>query len=764
MEFYVLIIGLLFVLAIVDLVVGVSNDAVNFLNSAIGSRVAGPRVILVVASAGIFIGATSSAGMMEVARSGIFNPGEFMFAEVMVIFLAVMLTDIILLDAFNTVGLPTSTTVSIVFELLGAAVAIALIKMFNDPQAVQSLSHYINQEKVGEIIMGILLSIVIAFSAGALIQYVARALFTFEYERHIKGIGVLWSGIALTSISYFLLIKGLKSTGLVPPILLEWSEEHLVLFLLAAFSLMTLLSFLLQRSGMPIFRIVVLAGTFALAMAFAGNDLVNFIGVPLAGFEAYKTWSASGLGASELSMQSLAGEYPAQTALLFAAGMVMVLTLWTSRKARSVTETEVNLGRQDEGSERFESNMISRGIVRTITRSAELSSNAIPPTWRSYMESRFQRSVPLARLELTDEPSFDLVRASVNLTVASILIAIATSFKLPLSTTYVTFMVAMGSSLSDRAWGRDSAVYRVSGVLSVIGGWFVTALVAFVVAALVAALIFQFGSVAITAIGLLAVMSLVLSFRFHARKEKRKASIEEAHKASVTMSSRELVSQVQQNTADTLEEIARVYHMATDGLCREDQVRLKKASHAIRALNRTRHDFRQTTYHAIRKVREEGSEGSRALLLNADLEKDILQSSILLVELTRKHVDDVLLPLLPEQQQALRELGEELKAFLEDCASAIRSANFSQRKAFKGKKQQLLLRVEGLITEQSAGIKKQQYGSRNSILFFNFLLESKDIIAVAFRFVKLHNRLQKTLDSGQSDSLISASDDGEEGD
>jgi hypothetical protein len=489
-------------------------------------------------------------------------------------------------------------------------------------------------------------------------------------------------------------------------------------------------------------------------MAFAGNDLVNFIGVPLAGYESYLAWAGSAIAPESFSMEILAEKYPAQSFLLFLAGLIMMVTLWTSRKARSVTETEVNLGRQAEGSERFHSNLISRSIVRIVARSARLSEVALPLTWKQYLSSRFERGKVAQVSAQLEGPSFDLVRASVNLTVASILIAIATSYKLPLSTTYVTFMVAMGTSLSDRAWGRDSAVYRVAGVLQVIGGWFVTAMVAFVVSALAALLIVHFKTPAIAVLALLAVLALVFSFRYHKKKNQQKQNLEAARIAAESSTARDLIAQVRGNTADTLQQVSRIYRMSVDGVCREDQTTLRQASRGIRELSALRHDYRQTTYTAIRKLREEKSEGSRAMVLNSDLEKDILQCCGLVVDLSARHVADVLMPLLPEQQEALREVESALCGLLDDAAGVLRSGEFSQRKALRQRKRELMRRIEDLLGEQAHGIQSQRYSSRNSMLFFNLLMESKDIAAVAFRFIKLHHRLENALKSGQSEHLL----------
>lgn len=520
MDFFAFLIAALFVLALIDLSVGVSNDAVNFLNSAIGSRVASRRTILIVATGGILIGALFSSGIMEVARKGIFNPELFTFADVMVVFLAVMIADVLLLDFFNTFGMPTSTTVSIVFELLGAATAVALIHVIQHPDSAPFLD-FINGRNALAIIAGILLSVVIAFFVGTLVQFVSRLLFTFEETRHTALARITWSAIALTMITWFLFIKGLKGAGFVTGDVQVFVQQNQYLLLGAIFLLWLGVSFLLRQFGLNPLVFVVLAGTFALAMAFASNDLVNFIGVPLAGLESWKAWSGSGMSPDAYTMDILREPVQSSHFYLFGAGVVMAVTLWVSAKARSVTKTEVTLARQDEGSERFRPGPLSRALVRIFLVAAQTLQALTPPPWQSEVNRRFSRDREGTRV--TDAPAFDLVRASVNLAVASILIAIATAMKLPLSTTFVSFMVAMGTSLADRAWGRDSATYRVAGVLSVLGGWFATAAAAFLLAAFFAVLLSLFGAVALGGLLLLVVLALYHSFRFHGERTRREA-------------------------------------------------------------------------------------------------------------------------------------------------------------------------------------------------------------------------------------------------
>ncbi|MCB0374511.1 MAG: inorganic phosphate transporter, partial [Sinomicrobium sp.] len=527
---YLLMIVALAVLAAADLVVGVSNDAVNFLNSAIGSKAVSFKTIMIVASLGVAVGAIFSSGLMEVARKGIFNPGEFMFDEIMIIFMAVMITDVLLLDFFNTVGMPTSTTVSIVFELLGASVAMALIKIGEGGGSVLDLINYINTSKATEIILGILLSVVIAFSVGAVVQWVSRALLSFNFEKNAKWTAALFGGIALTAITYFIFVKGIQGT--------PYADERFTLtggatikdfleakvFLIVGISLVfwSLLSWLFMAFFKTnIYKLIILVGTFALALAFAGNDLVNFIGVPIAGWQSYEAWTASGIPADAFGMDVLASKVTTPTFLLLIAGIIMVATLWFSGKAKSVVKTSIDLSSQSDIKERFQPNFLSRGLVRLIIAMASMASYILPDSWQAKIEKQFKQPViVLPRNKIYELPAFDMVRAAVNLMVASVLISVATSMKLPLSTTYVTFMVAMGTSLADRAWGSESAVYRVAGVLNVIGGWFFTALIAFVVAGIIAYLM-NLHVPSVTAVLLLiAILILVRNYISHNKKAK----------------------------------------------------------------------------------------------------------------------------------------------------------------------------------------------------------------------------------------------------
>jgi len=574
-EIFLIAVVVLLLFAVFDLVVGVTNDAVNFLNSSIGSRVAPYFVIMIIASLGILAGVTFSSGMMEVARKGIFHPQFFTMPELITIFLAVMLTDILLLDLFNTYGLPTSTTVSIVFELLGAAVAVSAIKIMETEGGAMALGEYINTGKAMMIVFGILLSIVVAFCCGAVVQFFTRLIFTFDYQKKIKRYGSLWGGVAMATITFFILIKGAKGASFMTPESVQWIKNNSLLILVGIFIISAIiLQIAISLFKVNIFKPIVLVGTFALAMAFAANDLVNFIGVPLAGLSAYKTAMAAG-DPLTITMSALSQKVQSQTGLLLLAGIIMVVTLWLSKKARTVTETEISLGRQDETTERFESIWLSRTIVRMADSFFKSLTTVIPHNLRKTVSTRID---PHSYKDVTiqgPKPSFDLVRASVNLMVASAVVSFATSMKLPLSTTYVTFMVAMGTSFSDQAWGRETAVYRVTGVLTVIGGWFMTALIAFVVAFVFANIIHYFKVPGV--FGLLFIGALV----FWKNQRKHKGRVRETEETKVfnlkkITDAHMAISSTFDHLAHLLEAIRESFDLTFDALFDQDVDELKK--------------------------------------------------------------------------------------------------------------------------------------------------------------------------------------------
>lgn len=744
-EFFLIAIGLLFLLAIADLIVGVSNDAVNFLNSAIGSRAAPRKVILIVASLGIILGATFSSGMMEVARTGIFNPEAYYFSDVMIIFLAVMLTDVILLDFYNTFGLPTSTTVSLVFELLGTAVTVAALKIMATGADWDTLAGYINSAKALTIVTSILLSVGISLVFGVSLMYLSRLLFTFQYERRFRWFGGVWAGLALSAVTYFLLIKGIKGASFVPAAFSAWVKDNGGLLFLGSFLFWSLLMQVLMAFRVNVLQIVVLFGTFSLAMAFAGNDLVNFIGVPLAGYEAFRAWAGTGLDPDGFGMGVLREVENTNTGFLLLAGLVMTLTLWFSRKARTVTETEVNLGRQQEGLERFSPNLLAQGLVRVTIKLGRATRFILPGKWREKIKSRFEAPSSNAPADGAPQeqpaPAFDLIRATVNLTVASALIALGTSFKLPLSTTYVTFMVAMGSSLADRAWGRDSAVYRVAGVVNVIGGWFATAFIAFTVSGAFAFLLYQFRLPALIGLVLLAAGLITRTFILHHRREEVKRKREAAQAANSKMTTEQVASYTARQVAENLHAIGSAFSDALEGLRREDLLLLQQAKAAIKEIRRQNEEFRYSFYNDIRRIEEIHGHGSRAYLLVYDLRQDIVQSIAFIVEACNKHVKNSHRPLENSQSEELERVVVELAGYFGRITEMMSRQDFDLYQEVKAKKKALLLDLERLMAHQVDGIKQKAYNASNSLLYFSLLLETKDMVAVAARFAKLYYRL-----------------------
>lgn len=730
---FIIMVGILILLAIADLVVGVSNDAVNFLVSAIGSNAAPLKVIMVIAGAGVLFGATFSSGMMEVARKGIFNPQLFTFEAIMVIFLAVMLTDVILLDLFNSLGLPTSTTVSIVFELLGAAVAVSIISMNQNGESLAHLGNYINTSKALAIIAGILLSVVVAFSVGALVQFLSRLLFSFRYEQSYKKYGALWGSIAITSIVYFILIKGLKGTSFAGPdtLFYHWAENHLMLLLGINFLFWSGVLALLQLyTKINILKFIILVGTFALAMAFAGNDLVNFIGVPLAGLSSYKAWASSGVPHDEFMMTALSKKVPTGTLYLLGAGAIMVITLWLSKKARKVTKTSIDLSRQGTGNERFESNAAARAIVRSTIGISNFFNRILPASTVKKIESRF--IVP--EDEKDKSHSFDLIRAAVNLMVAGILISIGTSLKLPLSTTYVTFMVAMGTSLADKAWGRESAVYRVSGVLVVISGWFVTALVAFTAAFIFANIINWGGLVAALVLLILAGVSLVRSQFVVAKKERK----EEAESRKEKRATGDILSQCNYNVVNLLNSEQQLYKKTMQAFALSKRKSLKKLMMVEAVVNKRSKRLKDNIYTTVQEL-EAGSVDSAPFYVQVlDYLREIAHSLHFVVEPAFKHVDNQHKPLLQEQIEEFVLLAEKKSELTEMVIKAITEKNFDNFDEISEKQDEILDMIQSLHKSQVKRIKHGKVGTRNSMLYFNIMAETKNIVLYTVSLAKSH--------------------------
>ena len=692
---YLFMLVALAVLALADLIVGVSNDAVNFLNSAIGSKALSFRVIMIVASVGVAAGAIFSSGLMEVARKGIFNPEMFVFSEIMVIFIAVMITDILLLDFFNTLGLPTSTTVSIVFELLGAAVAMALLKIYTGDTNEQLIA-FINVTKATQIVLGIFLSIVFAFSIGAIVQYISRLFLSFHFQKKPIWMSALFGGMALTAITYFIIIKGIKGTpyaGETLPLLGgmtlgEFAETELITVSSIGLVFWTLISMIWVRFW-DIYKMIIAVGTFSLALAFAGNDLVNFIGVPIAAWQSYQSWLASGIAPELFSMGGLAAKVATPTIFLFIAGLVMVLTLWTSTKAKKVVKTTIDLSRQDKTEERFESNALSRGLVNAFVSTTGVINRIIPTPIQNLINKQFtQPTLEEAVIKKGDLPAFDNVRASINLTVAAVLISIATSYKLPLSTTYVTFMVAMGTSLADRAWGSESAVYRVAGVINVVGGWFLTAFIAFTACALLVTFIYFAKLVAII---ILLIFSAIILYRNYIRSQKESKTLKEEDELYMTEvgSVQGLIAESAYNVSRMVRRANEIYKNTIHGLSTENLDTLKKNKRSVRKLENEISTLRDQLYYFIKELDEDSVKASNFFIGLIDCLEDMCQSLELLNKKCQKHISNKHKKIKYTQIKALKTIENELEDLFSEIRFTFDLNDFDQIKEILPKKENL---------------------------------------------------------------------------
>ncbi len=744
---YFLMLVALAILAVADLVVGVSNDAVNFLNSALGSKALSFRTILIVASVGVACGAIFSSGLMEVARKGIFNPGEFYFDEIMFIFMAVMITDILLLDFFNTLGMPTSTTVSIVFELLGAAVTMALIKIAADNGQFVGFINYINYQNAIEIVVGILSSVVIAFTIGLLVQWIARLILSYDFEKRPKIVGAVFGGIALTSIVYFILIKGIGGTpyadhtyDLIGGMTIQsFLEERVYGVLLANFVFWTLLSYtLMVLARINIYKLIIGVGTFSLALAFAGNDLVNFIGVPIAAMQAYQAWVGSGIPAEEFGMGILAAEVETPTILLFITGLVMVATLWFSKRAFYVTDTEINLAREGEAKEKFQPNYLSRSVVRFTIGLSRWFSSMAPPKVRNKVNERFKKPViTLSRDKVLELPAFDLVRACVNLMVASILISIATSQKLPLSTTYVTFMVAMGSSLADRAWDAESAVYRVAGVFNVIAGWFSTAFIAFIAAGTTLALISFGKGAAISVLLIVAILLLARNYLAYNKKTKE-FKVEDRLRRAESRSIQGVIEESATNIANAVARSKKIYTNSINGLAKQDLNSLKKNKKQGDKLAAEIEDLREHTFYFIKNL-EEAHIGASNFYINAMGHlTDISQSLEYIGKVSHKHVQNNHKKLKYNQIKELKEIDQRLEDIFDKTKSVFDEKAFAKIGPILDSKQDLFELVSQKIDKQVSRTRTEESSPKNTTLYFSLLLETRDLMTAMMNLLEMY--------------------------
>ncbi len=742
-NFYIILVVVLFALAVSDLIVGVANDAVNFLNSAVGSKAAPKWLIFFMAAVGILIGAAFSNGMMEVARKGIFHPDMFFFSEIMVIFLAVMITDVIMLDTFNSLGLPTSTTVSVVFELLGAAVAVAVVKIkLAGGSALVELSQYINSDKALAIISGILVSVVIAFSVGAFVQYIARLIFTFNYRQPMKYFGSIYGGLAITTITYFMLVKGISDSSFAEikldsgETLSEWIIANTAQLLIFSFLGWTFVMQVLKWIfNIKILKVIVLAGTFALAMAFAGNDLVNFIGVPLAGFNSFEAWMAAGSPAPDsFSMGMLTGEVNTPGYMLLISGLVMIATLIFSRKARTVIATSVDLSRQNEGTEKFDSSILARVIVRSTTNFNNKLKKIVPEKLLNVVASRFK---PTDYFSQTDDepPAFDKIRASVNLVVASILIALGTSLKLPLSTTYVTFMVAMGTSLSDRAWDRDSAVFRISGVIAVISGWFLTAFIAFTGAAFIALIISLGGSLMIFVFIAVAIFMVV---RTHLLYKKRNQNSNEDEEDVINQGDN-LEVFVAKSTKQVLKALASSGYIITNGIAGflgEDADKIKSAQKSSFKFSKRAKKNKEKVYSTVHLLSGGLEDTSHYYVHLMDFKRQVANAAHFIIYPVVTYFSNNHKPFSPEQQTELMKLTQLTGKFFDLAIGIVKENRFEKLDDLINERENIFELLEILERNQIKRIKNKQVNTRNSILFFKISSEAKNILLHSVNMMK----------------------------
>ena len=740
---YLGIVIFLFLLAIFDLTVGVSNDAVNFLNSAIGAKAASFKTIILIAAAGIFCGATMSNGMMEIARHGIFRPEAFHFNELMCIFLAVMVTDVVLLDIFNTLGMPTSTTVSMVFELLGGTFALAMLKIAAGPESL-TFAELLNTEKALTVILGIFLSVAIAFFFGTLVQYLSRIIFTFNYTTKLKWTIGLFGGIAVTAIIYFMLIKGIKDASFMTDAHKLWVKDNTLTIVGGCFVFFTVLMQILHWCKVNVFKVIVLLGTFALAMAFAGNDLVNFVGVPLAGFSSYTDFTANGNGVANDYLMGALNE-PAKTPFifLFLSGVIMVISLITSKKAQNVIKTSVDLSRQDDGNEMFGSSAIARSLVRSMTTLGNNISKIIPEKVKVWLDSRFNKDEAI----LANGAAFDLVRASVNLVLAGLLIALGTSLKLPLSTTYVAFMVAMGSSLADRAWGRESAVFRVTGVLSVIGGWFITAGAAFIICFFVT-MIMYFGGM--TAMVIMIGVAAFILIRSNNKYRKKMKSEKQDDVFQQMLSSKDkavvwnlLRQHVRENLVKVLDFAANTYGQMTDGFIREDLKSLRKA---VSSTNDEKD--------ILKKIRRKETLGMRRIDRNVAIEKNtwfhlgsnsseqMMYCLKRMCEPCKEHVDNNFNPLPAECAEEFVPIRDMLKSLLERTKDIIDKGNYEEADLVLAEGEELKTCLSRLHKMRIERMQEENSSVKLSLVYLNLLQESQELVSIMRHMLRASRKFQ----------------------
>ena len=742
--FYLVVLLFLFVLAVFDLSVGVANDAVNFLSPAVGAKAAKFRTILIVAAVGIFVGATTSSGMMDIARHGIFTPNFYSFNDVMCIFLAVAATDVILMDIFNTLGMPTSTTVSMVFGLLGGSTALAMTKIWGGQYTYEQL---INTDKALQVIIAIFLSVAIAFVFGLVVMWLTRIIFTFNYKKHLRWTIALFGGAGVTSIFYFLIVSGLKGSNLLKDLgVSDWIDQNHGFLLLYCFCIFTVLAEVLHLLKVNIFKIIVLFGTFSLAMAFAGNDLVNFIGTPLAGLESFLDFTHNGNGeaAKSYTMDVLAGEsaLPYKHLFLLAAGIIMTTAVCTSKKAHKVVQTTVNLSRQDEGEEVFSSSRIARKTVRSVLNTTNAVSRYIPNNVKSWINTRFNSE----EATLDDGVAFDLVRASVNLVLAGLLIVVGTTLQLPLSTTYVAFMVAMGSSLADRAWGRETAVYRLTGVITVIGGWFITAGAAFIMSFTIATLNHFGGFVAmLILIGILAAVLINNNKKFNKQQEE---NVDTLFRQLVRCHDKQqtwqlLIKHVSQTQSELIDFAQKALNGIVNGMMNEDVRSLRQASHAIEDEKGKWKRYRRKEILGMRKIDYMlAVEKNTWFHLGCNNSTQIIYCLKRMLEPVMEHVDNNFNPLPDNYKSELDPLLNDVCNYLERTRGMISSGDFNTADELLVEGNAIKSRISQIRHQQQDRMQREDSNIKVSLLYLNTLQEMQELVSMMRHLLRASKRFQ----------------------
>lgn len=741
---FTVIVIILAILAVLDLIVGVSNDAINFLNSALGSKVAKKWVILTVASFGILLGVITSNGMMEIARNGVFHPGMFTFSDIMILFVGIMLSDVILLQTFNSLGLPTSTTVSLVFELLGSSLAVAIYKIYNDPSlSFADLGQFINAGKAMVIISGILSSVVISFTVGAILMYISRVIFSFRYAKSLKRYGAIWCGISIVGIVYFAIFKGMKSSGLITPELNHLINDNIVVSLFIIWVVASLLLWVMQRIGWNIMKFTILSGTFALALAFAGNDLVNFIGVPMAGIDSY--FIALENGDMNMLMSKLTEPAHVNVYYLIASGVIMIITLFLSKDAMKVAETQLNLSSQNDEEERFGSTRISRALVSLAITLNDVFKKVVPKKVLDKLNSRFVPDTSVDRSNV----AYDFIRAVVNLTAASSLICLGTSLKLPLSTTYVIFMVSMGSSLADRAWGRDSAVYRITGVMVVIMGWFITALAGVTISFVMVLFLVWGGWIALALMVLLCGYILCHNLIF---KKKDKEDKNAADDVKEVQQDTDVLYSCTQEVCSTMEQISSIYNHMLVALFTENRRLLKETKTESEQLYRQANERKYHVYKTLKKLEDMNIETGHYYIQVVDYLTEVTKALLHCTRPAFEHIDNHHKGFTKDQIYDLKLVNDGVDNIFNKINSMLREKDFSDLNDVLLMRDNLFGVIAEAIKHQIRRLKEEQSSTKASILYLNILTETKTMVLQSRNLIKSQGYFLSKIETGESHS------------